>query len=246
MLLGCVFCFGFVVILNGTQSKDTVANNPIQSTTEETASTESREETSATESDVQLTQEPVPIATVVRESEESDSEQEHSSEETMAPTIVPTSAPSPKREETETVQNTPQSISPTTVPQVTQEPGPQSTPAPVTTKEPIVEEEVHVHEFEKAIWELPTCQKGGYYNNICKVCGFEESVTQEPLPHQVKDIIIQEGNCMEDRVIRHICSECDIQVRSDTRYPLYDLHQWTMEDVDGAMVECCERCGVVK
>lgn len=165
---------------------------------------------------------------------------------TEAPVMAPTSEPAPKKEEIPAVQNTPLPVSPTEAPQETPSLLPQSTQPPMLTKEPPVEEEVHVHEFEKAVWELPTCQKGGYYNNICKTCGFEESVTQEPLPHQVKDVIIQEGNCMEDRVIRHICTECEIQVGSDTRYPLYDVHKWGTEEVDGKLVEYCERCGVVK
>ncbi|MBR4083507.1 MAG: hypothetical protein IKK33_04395 [Lachnospiraceae bacterium] len=146
---------------------------------------------------------------------------------TTAPTEVPTIAPT----------EVPAPIVQTQVPQITE--------IPTTTPAPIVEE-VHIHDFEKAVWELPTCEKGGYYNNICKICGLEESVSQEPLPHEKEDILIQEGNCMEDRVIRHVCKNCGTQVESDTRYPLYDVHQWGVEEVDGVMLEYCERCGVVK
>ena len=102
------------------------------------------------------------------------------------------------------------------------------------------------HDFEKSIWELPTCKKGGYYNNICKRCGLVECVTQEPLPHQVEDITIQVGNCMEDTVIQHVCKECGIQVRDETRYTPYDVHAWQNEEIDGVSVTYCERCGVVR
>lgn len=128
---------------------------------------------------------------------------------------------------------------------MTPKPNIQSSDSPEIPGPPASEAE-HVHEFEKAVWELPTCQKGGYYNNICKICGLVESVTQEPLSHEVTDIVIQEGNCMEDRVIRHICKNCEIQVESDTRYPVYDVHLWKSENVDGELIEYCERCGVVK
>ena len=165
---------------------------------------------------------------------------------TEEPTEVPTEVPTKVPTEVPTEMPTKEPPKKTMAPEATQAPLPQSTNTPMPTQEPPAEEEEHVHEFEKAVWELPSCQKGGYYNNICKTCGFEESVTQEPLPHQVEDVIIQEGNCMEDRVIRHICTECETQIGSDTRYPLYDKHQWGTEEVDGELVEYCERCGVVK
>ncbi|MBQ7777199.1 MAG: hypothetical protein IJ379_14875, partial [Lachnospiraceae bacterium] len=102
------------------------------------------------------------------------------------------------------------------------------------------------HAFEKAIWELPTCQKSGYYNNICARCGLVECITQNPLPHQVEDIVIQEGNCMEDTVIRHVCKQCGLQTESDTRAPVYDTHKWLTETVDGEVLTSCEWCGVAK
>ena len=102
------------------------------------------------------------------------------------------------------------------------------------------------HDFTKSIWELPTCQKGGYYNNVCKRCGLVECVTQNPLPHQVEDRIIQEGNCMEDTIIRHICKQCGLQVESDTRFTAYDAHSWVTESVDGGEVTYCEWCGVAR
>lgn len=173
---------------------------------------------------------------------------EDEAEVTQAP-LKPTEAPTP--------QPTMAPVTPTQAPQTpetTEAAGssevqiiePQNTDVPQVTESPIVEESVHTHEFEKAIWELPTCQKGGYYNNICKICGLVEGVSQEPLPHETEDIVIQEGNCMEDRVIRHVCKFCGVQTESDTRYPLYDEHQWGTEEVDGVAVEYCERCGVVK
>ena len=113
-----------------------------------------------------------------------------------------------------------------------------------TPQTPVQEE--HVHEYKKAIWELPTCQKGGYYNNICISCGYVECVTQEALPHEVEDQVVQEGNCMEDTVIEHVCVNCGIKVKSDTRYTAYDIHQWTKEEVDGVILEYCENCGVTK
>ena len=102
------------------------------------------------------------------------------------------------------------------------------------------------HAFTKSVWELPTCQKGGYYNNVCARCGLVECVTQEPLAHQTEDIIVQEGNCMEDTIIQHICKECGIQVRGETRYTPYDVHMWTTMEADGTEITYCERCGVAK
>ena len=157
---------------------------------------------------------------------------------TPQPAVVYT--PAPIAEETKAPI-----IEETTTPIIVQPTAPTavSTPSPEV---PEKEEEEHVHEFEMYIWELPTCLKGGYYNNICKECGLVESVTQEPIGHEVEDIVIQEGNCMEDQIIRHICKMCEQPVKSDTRYTVNDKHLWMMEQVDGADVECCVRCGVTK
>ncbi len=100
------------------------------------------------------------------------------------------------------------------------------------------------HVFEKEVWELPTCQKGGYYNNICTRCGLVECVSQNPLAHEVEDIVLQEGNCMEDTIIQHKCKTCGVQVQEDTRYTNYEVHSWTVEQVDGIEITYCEWCGV--
>ncbi len=102
------------------------------------------------------------------------------------------------------------------------------------------------HDFIKSVWELPTCQKGGYYNNICSRCGLVECVTQKPLPHGAEDILLQEGNCMEDTVIQHVCKMCGTQIKSDTRYTPYDTHLWVTAMIEGAEITYCERCGVAK
>ena len=86
---------------------------------------------------------------------------------------------------------------------------------------------------------------GGYYNNICQKCGLVECVALEALSHEIEDVVVQEGNCMEDTVIRHVCTLCGQQIGSDTRYTPQD-HAWTKEVVDGKEVECCNLCGVVK
>ena len=102
------------------------------------------------------------------------------------------------------------------------------------------------HDFVKSVWESPTCQRGGYYNNTCQRCGLVECVTEDPLPHDVEDKTIQEGNCMQDTIIRHVCRQCGTQVASDTRYTVYDLHNWIVEVVDGGQVTCCADCGIMK
>ena len=101
------------------------------------------------------------------------------------------------------------------------------------------------HDFNTSVWETATCLKGGYYNNTCRRCGLVESVTEAPLPHDVEDILIQEGNCMQDTVIRHICKSCGQQVESDTRYTT-EVHKWVCAVVDGREVFYCEWCGVVQ
>ena len=132
---------------------------------------------------------------------------------------------------------------------VTQIPKPEPTEEPthiqvLPTSSPVPE--VHTHEFEVSVWELPTCSKGGYYNNVCKSCGFVECITQEPLPHKAEDVVVQKGICMKDTVIQHICKECQIKVSEDTRYTESNLHQWVKEIVDGAEIEYCELCGTTK
>ena len=183
---------------------------------------------------VVLTQTPTPVPTSVP-----------TSAPTPVPTSVPTSAPTPVPTSVPTSAPTPV---PTSVP--TSAPTPIPTPAPVVSSTPLPEvpeiKEEHVHEFKMSVWELPTCQKSGYYNNVCESCGVVECITQEPIPHEVEDIIIQEGNCMEDTVIRHICKMCEQQVKSDTRYTVYDKHLWVKEWVDGVEIEYCEWCGVAK
>lgn len=125
---------------------------------------------------------------------------------------------------------------------------PEKTASPQASTKPQENpgEQEHVHEFEKSVWELPTCQKGGYYNLVCKICGHVECVTQEPLAHEVEDIVIQEGNCMEDTIIRHKCKICEVQVKSDTRYTVYDKHDWIKVTLEEGEVEECSRCGVVR
>lgn len=165
-------------------------------------------------------------------------------EETKAPeefvqperTVVPDFPP-----ETENPQTPLQTIVPTQPPSFTPTVSPAETG---NTLAPVQREEVHVHDFKKSIWELPTCQKGGYYNNICQTCGFVECVTQNPLSHEPEDILIQEGNCMEDTVIRHVCKVCGFQVKSDTRYTEYEKHEWINEMVDGMEMQVCIRCGI--
>ena len=101
------------------------------------------------------------------------------------------------------------------------------------------------HDFHTSVWETATCLKGGYYNNVCERCGLVESVTEEPLPHDVEDILVQEGNCMQDTVIRHICKNCGQQVESDTRYTP-EVHKWVCAVIDDKEVFYCEWCGVVQ
>ena len=100
------------------------------------------------------------------------------------------------------------------------------------------------HDFVKSVWELPTCQKGGYYNDVCSRCGLVVCVSQEPLAHETEDIILQEGNCMEDTVIQHRCRVCGMETMDETRYTLYDAHTWVAAMVDGEEITYCERCGI--
>lgn len=101
------------------------------------------------------------------------------------------------------------------------------------------------HDFRKSIWESATCLKGGYYNNICERCGLVECVSEAQLPHEPERITVQEGNCMEDTVIRHICRNCGQQTDADIRYTPR-IHEWcTLTDEEGE-VTYCVRCGITQ
>lgn len=257
-LIGCVACIGFAgmcryIIIKEENSKVVEKEQQVEQNLISTTKApeiqftmppkKEKEEATISVSNVPLEErkeEPQIQATITQEPS-IEVVQETENEVLELPTVAPpTTAPT---EVPITPTEVPVLITPTPMPQIT--PIPQIDEEPIVTTAPIVEE-VHIHDFEKAVWELPTCEKGGYYNNICKICGLVESVSQEPLPHEVEDNIIQEGNCMEDRVIQHVCKNCGTQVQSDTRYPLYDVHQWGVEEVDGVILEYCERCGVVK
>lgn len=160
-----------------------------------------------------------------------------------AATTVPTRAPEPAKTSEPKATPEPQE---TRKPVATQPPENTGAPEENTKPQESTETKEHTHEFEKSVWELPTCQKGGYYNLVCKLCGHVECVTQEPLAHEVEDIVIQEGNCMEDTIIRHICKLCETQVKSDTRYTVYDKHDWNKVVLEEGEAEECSRCGVVR
>lgn len=251
ILCGVLLCLMLVVVLLGDKKAEG---------TEESKVPESFEKQLALENHT-----PMPDSTEDPLTEESEevSEREEKTEpvpevtSTPAPMITP--SPIPVVVETEAIKEVLTPV-PSSVPDPVLTQGPTSVPTPtptlVPTPAPIVSptptpeapeiKEEHVHEFEMSVWELPTCQKGGYYNNVCKSCGVVECITQEPIPHEVEDIVVQEGNCMEDRVIRHICKLCEQQVKSDTRYTVYDKHLWNKEWVNGIEVEYCEWCGVAK
>ena len=219
ILCGVLLCLMLVVVLLGDKKAEE---------TEESKVPESFEEQLALENHT-----PMPDSTEVPLTEESEEVSER--EEKTEPVPEVTSTPAPM-------------ITPSPIPKVVETEAPKEglTQAPTPPPEvPEIKEE-HVHEFEMSVWELPTCQKGGYYNNLCKTCGVVECITQEPIPHEVEDVMIQEGNCMEDTVIRHICKMCEQQVKSDTRYTVYDKHLWVKEWVDGVEIEYCEWCGVAK
>lgn len=126
-----------------------------------------------------------------------------------------------------------------------QEMNPEGIEAKVTEKEDVSSEITeHEHSFVKTVWESATCQKRGYYNNVCSECGLVECVTEPMLDHVVENVVVQEGNCMEDTIIRHVCIYCGLQVKEDTRYTVTKAHDWVEESVDGKTVTCCVRCGI--
>lgn len=89
-------------------------------------------------------------------------------------------------------------------------------------------------------------QPGGYYNKICSSCGLVECVSQKPIPHEAQEILVQEGNCMEDTIIRRICKMCGMQVESDIRYTPADGHRWERQILDGTETDYCIHCGIVR
>ncbi len=103
----------------------------------------------------------------------------------------------------------------------------------------------HKHVFVKTVWEEATCEKSGYYTNVCKECGREENVQEPPISHETEDVVIQEGNCMEDTIIHQMCKHCKQQIGEEIRYTESDKHDLMEENIDGAVMICCARCGVV-
>ena len=161
--------------------------------------------------------------------------------QTPPPVLSPTLSPE---------QTHPPILSPTMPPEQTPPPVPTPTISPEEEKQDVTQPEqedacAFGHDFSTSVWETATCLKSGYYNNICRRCGLVESVTEEPLPHDVEDILIQEGNCMQDTVIKHICKSCGQQVQSDTRYTP-EIHKWCCTVIDNKEVVYCEWCGIVQ
>lgn len=113
--------------------------------------------------------------------------------------------------------------------------------------EGVLEEEVqeHKHVFVKTVWEDATCEKSGYYANVCKECGLEENVQETPISHETEEIVVQVGNCMEDTIIHQVCKYCGQQIGEEFRYTESDKHEPIEENVDGTVIICCARCGVV-
>lgn len=105
--------------------------------------------------------------------------------------------------------------------------------------------QVSGHDFMEGIWESPTCTKKGYYHNICQNCGLVESVTQEALPHETEDVVVQEGNCMNDTVIRYVCKTCGLQTEEETRFTP-DIHNWVKAILEDEEVTYCTWCGCVR
>lgn len=101
------------------------------------------------------------------------------------------------------------------------------------------------HAFVKTVWESATCEKSGYYTNVCKECGWEENVQEAPLSHETQEVVVQVGNCMEDTIIRQECKHCGQQIGEEIRYTEVEKHEFLEENVDGVVITCCMRCGVV-
>ncbi len=107
------------------------------------------------------------------------------------------------------------------------------------------EEKKHEHSFIKTVWEEATCEKSGYYTKVCEECGWEENVQEAPLMHEIQEIMVQKGNCMEDTIIRQECKYCKQQIGEEIRYTEVDVHELLEETVNGVIVTYCGRCGVV-
>lgn len=104
--------------------------------------------------------------------------------------------------------------------------------------------QVHEHTFVKNVWESATCEKSGYYTKVCSECGLEENVQEAPLAHETEAVVVQEGNCMEDTIIRYVCKYCQQQIGQEIRYTEVEIHDPAESNVDGVIITYCLRCGV--
>lgn len=116
--------------------------------------------------------------------------------------------------------------------------------------------ECGVHDWQWKSLSGPTCQEPYEVQEICARCEcLGEKVTVGPDEHTWEDTVVSNGNCIDPKVISHVCSVCGAEQPNTVNYEnrarmLHDFQSYSGSRVDreyNAVIyyQCdkCTRCG---
>lgn len=105
------------------------------------------------------------------------------------------------------------------------------------------------HSYSENEYTAPTCTESGISRHICGVCGYEETVTSQPLGHSVTDwTVAKEPTCSETGLKTGICSLCKIEQTEEVPTTEHTFGDWeislypTVSQI-GEKTRLCTVCG---